>query len=136
MIRAMRATPFPAAIVIVVASICGWGITSLPAFSAGATVAVLGFGLGEIAVIRACRARRRDGAIQRAAPAPRSSPAGYLVWAAAIAVLAGWELFTLFSHPRSAHPTISSMTDPLMGHHPIRWLFFAAWAWLGWLLAR
>ena len=137
MIRTMRAySPGPAAVsVVVVASLGGWWVTSLPASSAGATVAVLGFGVAEIALARACRAGRGHGDTHTTIPARRAS-SGYLVWVAAIALLAGWELFTLLSRPRSAHPTMSSMTDPLMAHHPIRWLFFAAWAWLGWVLAR
>jgi hypothetical protein len=54
----------------------------------------------------------------------------------AIAALAAWELVSLFSQPRSAHPTISSIVDPLLAHHAVRWLAFAAWAWLGWELGR
>ena len=120
---------------IVGASAAGWWVTALPAFSARATVAILGFGVGEIALARDRRVRRLHRGTATTIPERRAST-GYLVWVAAIAVLAGWELLTLFSHPRSAHPTISSMTDPLMAHHPIRWLFFAAWAWLGWVLAQ
>ena len=61
-------------------------------------------------------------------PVPRPSPNGYLVWIVAVAVLAAWELSTLFGHPRSAHPTISSISDSLLAYHPVRWLLFAAWA--------
>ena len=152
MIRTMRAySPGPAAVsVVVVASLGGWWVTSLPASSAGATVAVLGFGVAEneghlpqdgpLGLLEIGLGCGNEHVVDKVGPgkaledqllAGRTQAVG-----AAIALLAGWELFTLLSRPRSAHPTMSSMTDPLMAHHPIRWLFFAAWAWLGWVLAR
>jgi len=121
------------ALVVAAGLACGWWVTSLTPFSAGATVAVLAFGVVELALAEAVRHRRRLTGPGRGADLPITA---YLVWVVALAVLAAWELFSLFNHPRSAHPTISSLVDPLLAHHVIRWLAFAAWAWLGWELAR
>lgn len=123
------------ALVVAIGLVCGWWVTSMIPFSAGATVAVLAFGLAEIALAGAVR-RRRKLDLADAGGGPKLPARAYLVWVLALAVLAAWELFSLFSHPRSAHPTISSLVDPLLAHHFIRWLAFAAWAWLGWELAR
>jgi hypothetical protein len=125
------------ALVVAAGLVCGWWVTSLTPFTAGATVAVLAFGVVEIALAEFVRRRRRrhlSGA--GAGGGPDVPGRACLVWVAAIVVLAAWELFSLFSHPRSAHPTISSMLDPWLAHHLVRWLAFAAWAWLGWELAR
>ncbi len=123
------------ALVVAVGLACGWWVTSLTPFSAGATVAVLAFGVAELALAEAVRQRRRP---ERTGPGRGAGlpVRAYLVWVVALAVLAAWELFSLFNHPRSAHPTISSLVDPFLAHHVIRWLAFAAWAWLGWELAR
>jgi hypothetical protein len=99
-------------------------------------VAVVGFGAVELAVAEVFR-RRPSGAARRASRTGRPLPARrFLPWAAAIALLAAWELTSFFSHPRPQHPTISSMTDPLLAHHLIRSAAFAAWAWFGWILAE
>lgn len=116
--------------------LCGWWVTALPPFSAGATVAVLAFGTAEIAVAEARRRRRRPHRPSGAGRQPVLPRFAYVPWVLSIAGLAAWELFELFSLPRSAHPTISSMVDPLLAHHLLRGLAFAAWAWLGWELAR
>jgi hypothetical protein len=114
------------AVVVAAGLACGWWVTSLTPFTAGATVAVLALGVVEIAAAEIVRRRRRSDLPGRA----------YLPWVVAIAALAAWELVSLFSQPRSAHPTISSIVDPLLAHHAVRWLAFAAWAWLGWELGR
>lgn len=124
------------ALVVAAGLLCGWWVTALTPFSAGATVAVLAFGAAEIAVAEVRRRRRRPPGPPGAGPRPVVPGAAYLPWLLAIAGLAAWELFQLFSLPRSAHPTISSMVDPLLAHHAVRWLAFAAWAWLGWELAE
>jgi len=118
--------------VVAAGLVAGWWVTSLTPFSAAATFAVLGFGVVELAgaeVVRRRTGRLRWGGGDRPGRA-------YLIWVVAIVVLAAWELFSLFSQPRSAHPTISSLVDPVLAHHAVRWLAFAAWAWLGWELAR
>lgn len=57
---------------------------------------------------------------------------GALGWVGAIAAATGWELYCLFSSPRSSHPTISSMLDAVDGSHLGRGIAFAAWLALGW----
>ncbi|HEV7535188.1 MAG TPA: hypothetical protein VGP90_06110 [Acidimicrobiia bacterium] len=111
----------------------GWGITTLPTFSTAATVAVVGFGAAEVAVAGLCR--RRPPGPRRWRPRPPAT-GWVLPWGAALAVLAVWELLAFLGHPRSQHPTLSSMTDPLLAHHLVRAVAFGAWAWFGWVLAR
>lgn len=55
------------------------------------------------------------------------SPRRWLPWASAAVVALGWELGSLFSLPRSSHPTISSMLDSVDGSHLGRGIAFAAW---------
>jgi hypothetical protein len=52
-----------------------------------------------------------------------------------IAGIGAWELQALFQHPREAHPTISSILDPIEQWHGARLVLFFAWLWLGWQLA-
>lgn len=61
---------------------------------------------------------------------------GVLPWVAAAAVLIGWELAELFSQPRGAHPTLSSITNALLSTHPSRFIGYLAWLVLGWMLVR
>jgi hypothetical protein len=70
----------------------------------------------------------RHRAVSSSDPATRR----WLPWATAAGVTAGWELFCLFSLPRSTHPTISSMLDAADGSHLGRGIAFAAWLALGW----
>jgi hypothetical protein len=58
----------------------------------------------------------------------------WLPWAFTAIVALGWELGSLFSLPRSAHPTISSMLDAVDGSHLGRGISFAAWLAVGWYL--
>lgn len=58
----------------------------------------------------------------------------WLPWAIGAAVAIGWELGSLFSLPRSSHPTISSMLDAADGTPLGRGIAFAAWLALGWYL--
>jgi hypothetical protein len=63
-------------------------------------------------------------------------------WLWGVVVCAGglWELSSLLQQPHLttdsyAHPTISALTDPLLGSHPGRSLVLAIWLLLGWFLA-
>jgi hypothetical protein len=66
---------------------------------------------------------------------PRSRPpglrAGSTVWAALIAAIAAWELVALFGSPRASHPTLSSISGPILAVHPARFLAFLLWLALG-----
>ena len=77
----------------------------------------------------------------RAAPSgdryePRPTWRSVVPWIAAVALLVGWELSELFSQPRQAHPTLSSITNTLLSTHPSRFLGFLGWLALGWLMVR
>ncbi len=77
----------------------------------------------------------------RAAPSgmrsePRPTWRSVMPWVAAVALLVGWELSELFSQPRQAHPTLSSITNTLLSTHPSRFLGFLGWLALGWLMVR
>jgi hypothetical protein len=67
---------------------------------------------------------------------PRPPWRTLLPWVAATAAVVGWELSELFSQPRTAHPTLSSIINTLLSTHPSRFLGFLAWLLLGWMLVR
>jgi hypothetical protein len=65
--------------------------------------------------------------------------AGTLVWAAVLVFGCLWELAALLLQPSIttdsyAHPTISTLTDPVLANAPGRSLVLAAWLALGWYL--
>jgi len=67
---------------------------------------------------------------------PRPGWRTFLPWVAGVAALVAWELSELFSKPRQAHPTLSSIINDLLSTHPSRFLGFLGWLVLGWLLVR
>lgn len=105
-----------------------WWATSLAPFSTVGLISVLIAGLVLIVV------RRR---FVRPASADRAASEGGARWPwfAVIAAIGAWELQALFQHPRHAHPTISSILDPLEQWHGARLVLFLGWLWLGWELA-
>lgn len=77
----------------------------------------------------------------RIRPAENLPAVGTAAWA--VAGIAGclWELATLLMQPdlttgSYAHPTISTLTDPLLAGWPGRSVVLAAWLALGWFLAE
>ena len=58
------------------------------------------------------------------------------VWALWLGAVTGWELWALSMHPRSSHPTLSSLLNNLIETHPGRSAALLAWLALGWWLAR
>jgi hypothetical protein len=54
-----------------------------------------------------------------------------------VTALTGWELLALFGHPRSDHPTISSLLETAMENHVPRFGVYLLWLWLwlGWVIA-
>ena len=109
----------------------GWWVTAQPPFSTSGTIGVLVAGVALIVV--ATIHRRRSPR-----PAPMVHPdarVGMVVWGVIFTLLLAWELITLFSHPRDAHPTISSILDPVQSDHLLRWLLYGGWLGLGWTLA-
>ena len=68
-------------------------------------------------------------------------PAGRMLWAMVVVVLAGWELTNLFLQPSLmadswAHPTISVLADPLLGSWAGRSVFIVVWLRAGWGLLK
>jgi hypothetical protein len=105
----------------------GWWATGLAPFSAGAMVAVAG--AGAVAMVVGARLTPRPAA---ALPTVRE----LLPWAVLLTALATWQLVAYFQHPRSEHPTLSSMANGVLDTHPARAIAFAAWALIGARLAR
>ncbi|HEY2814443.1 MAG TPA: hypothetical protein VGJ03_13335 [Acidimicrobiales bacterium] len=110
----------------------GWWVTAQEPFSTAGTVGVLAAG---IALIVAARMTRRDEAEPPDVP-PTGMRRGAVLWGGLAALAVVWELVTLFGQPRSEHPTISSILDPLQASHGFRWLLFGGWLAFGWSLAR
>lgn len=103
-------------------------------YSWPATVAVLG--LGVVVVAAGWRGPRRP----RARPA-RPSLAGLLLWLAVILVGCLWELQALLQQPdltasSYAHPTISTLTDPVLAGWGGRSVLLAVWLLFGWFLVE
>jgi hypothetical protein len=74
-----------------------------------------------------------------AGPAPGEAwpwPPGLRWWVVLTVVLVGLELAELFGGPRPSHPTLSSLSGPLLGHWAGRAAVYLAWLWLGRMLAR
>ena len=61
---------------------------------------------------------------------------GTWIWAALFAALVAWELVSYRLSPRADHPTLSSIADWAMSAHPGRFVMFAAWLGVGYLLFR
>ncbi len=89
-----------------------------------AGVVVLGFAHR----MRAGRLAAGDGAASTAELRGRSSTGlSRLVWALLALGVVGFELAQLFMSPRSAHPTLSALLDPI-GHSTAgRAIMFAVW---------
>jgi hypothetical protein len=118
-----------------------WRATALGAAALG--YACLGSGLrpftwpamvfttvGALAILILARRRGRSPASVRA------SREGLVVWTLWLAAATGWELWALTMHPRSTHPTISSLLESVIQTHPGRSVAVLAWLALGWWLAR
>ena len=83
------------------------------------------------------RRRRLSPALVTVGPGAHPGRLGIdaaFAWVAPIAAVTAWELYCLFTLPRSAHPTLSSILDMLDVHPAGKALAFAAWLVLGWLL--
>jgi len=78
----------------------------------------------------------------RARPDGERPPvAGTLAWLVVLVAGCLWELSSLLQQPSLttdsyAHPTISTLTDPLMATSPGRMLVLFAWVAFGWYLAE
>jgi hypothetical protein len=103
-------------------------------YSWPATAAVLG--LGTVVVAAGWRGPRRP----RARPA-RPPRAGLLLWLAVVLAGCLWELQALLQQPNLTassytHPTISTLTDPVLAGWGGRSVLLAVWLLLGWFLVE
>jgi hypothetical protein len=135
---ARRARPdisWPVATGLAVLAAYGWWFTDRLPFSGGALLAMFGAAAGLIVLSSVHRSSAqhhgRDEATLRA-PALRWS---VIAWSATMTALTAWELLALFSHPRSDHPTISSLLETAMENHVPRFGVYLLWLWLGWVIA-
>jgi hypothetical protein len=77
----------------------------------------------------------------RRRPDPGPLPSrGATLWAGVLVAGGLWELLSLLKQPdltttSYAHPTISALTDPLLGSHTGRSVALAVWLAVGWFLA-
>jgi hypothetical protein len=103
-------------------------------YSWPATVAVLG--LGTVVVAAGWHGPRRPRARQA-----RPSRAGLLLWLAVVLAGCLWELQALLQQPNLTassytHPTISTLTDPVLAGWAGRSVLLAVWLLLGWFLVE
>jgi|SRR6266567_907741 len=109
-------------------------VGSFARYSWPATAAVLG--LGAIVLAVGWRESRRWRPVPGKLPMP-----GAMLWGGLLVAGGLWELAALLQQPSLTvasytHPTISSLTDPLLGTHAGRSLALATWLALGWFLVE
>lgn len=93
-----------------------WWVVSLPAFSASATVAVVGSGVVAMAAGASLRRRERPAVPGVVSP-----------WAVVAAAAAAWQLAAYLQHPREDHPTLSSLANAVLDTHGARAAAFVLW---------
>jgi hypothetical protein len=109
-------------------------VGSFSRYSWPATVVVAG--LGAVVVAIGWRGPRHT----RPAP-PRPPLAGLVLWGVLAVACCLWELWSLLEQPNLAtssyaHPTISTLTDPVLSTWAGRSVVLAAWLGLGWFLVE
>jgi hypothetical protein len=109
-------------------------VGSFSRYSWPATVAVAGLGAAVVAV--GWRGPRHT----RPAP-PRPPAVGLALWGAVFVAACLWELWSLLEQPNLAtgsyaHPTISTLTDPVLSTWAGRSVVLAAWLGLDWFLVE
>ena len=109
-------------------------VGSFTPYSWPATVAVVGLGGVVVAVGWRGPLTRRPAQSRLALP-------GAALWGALLVAGGLWELGALLQQPdlttkSFAHPTISTLTDPLLGSHGNRSVLLGVWLAIGWFLVR
>jgi thiol:disulfide interchange protein len=92
-----------------------WWIVGLPPFSLAASVAVLS--AGAAAAVVGSRFRRKSPA----------SAGSIVPWVVLVAMAGAWELAAYLQHPRTEHPTLSSLVNAVLDSHPARAAAFVVW---------
>jgi len=86
-----------------------------------------------VVAIRAANDARARGAPARPV---RRHAWGYAGWGVLFVAAGSMQLAMYLSTPRVDHPTLSSFAGASFGQPLVRAAGFAAWLWLGWLLAQ
>ncbi len=102
---------------------------------------VLTFVPGLLVLLLTVRFRVRSRSQRETANAMAGSDRGrgarrWLPWVGMAIAIGGLEMSELFSQPRQAHPTLSSLTNTILEPHPSRFVGYALWLLAGWLLVR
>jgi hypothetical protein len=124
---------------VVGAAAYAWWTASTRPFTPGADV-LTAIPLGAAVVILVLqRTARRPGSgwtpwQRRPALVPSPIARGPLL--GLLAAVLGWELWNLFSSPRTTHPTVSSLYDAAAATHAWKALIVLAWLIFGWELLR
>ncbi len=127
-----RRRPTVLVLALAAAAVWAWFASGVRTFTRPAEVLTFipGLAVVLITLVPSLRPRRP------ATPRPRHRRWSVLPWVALLSAIVGWELLQLFSQPRSAHPTMSSIINDLLSTHPTRFLGYLGWLFLGWLLVR
>jgi hypothetical protein len=109
-------------------------VGSFSRYSWPATVPIVG--LGAAVVVTGWRGRRRSRPATARLPA-----AGLALWGLVLVAGGLWELWSLLQQPNLAtgsyaHPTISTLTDPVLSTWAGRSIVLAGWLGLGWFLVE
>lgn len=106
--------PIAAAAVAVYA----WWATGVRPFTVTSAIAVISAGIVAMAF------GSRHGSL----PEPvRLRGTQIAAWVALLGALAAWQLAAYLQHPRSEHPTLSSLANALLNTHAARALAFVLW---------
>jgi len=130
-----RGRPRPVVIALAVAGVVyAVVVGSFSRYSWPATAGIIGLSTGVVLIgwHRPVRSRPGGG---------RLPVAGTLAWIVVLVAGCLWELASLYLQPSLttdsyAHPTISTLTDPLLATSPGRMLVLFAWVGFGWYLVE
>lgn len=120
----VRRGPVGVSAAVAVVVVYAWAAAGLRPFTLPALVVTLAGGLAAMAI---------GGRLPPAATAREGPIRGAWLWAVLAGAAGLWQLQAFVQHPRSEHPTISSLTNDLLPSHPTRtaamvvWLAAAVW---------